>query len=237
MKNRWFQVSLVLTALALLVSAYFQFLKMDAFPDKVPIHWNANFDADGFIPRHEFWIVLWGTPVVMILFCGLTLFLPWVSPRNFTIESFEGTWFYVMCLVVGLMAYLHVAIIWGALYSAEHKAIFMKFFLGGICLFFALLGSALGKVRRNFWMGVRTPWTLASDTVWNRTHRLAAWLFVAAGLGSFTLAMVLPTSMGSVVVIGLLAMMIPAGIIPVVYSAMLYKKLERAGQLDLADPA
>ena len=49
-------------------------------------------------------------------------------------------------------------------------------------LLLALLGNVLGKVRRNFWVGVRTPWTLADVRVWERTHRLAAWLFTVAGL-------------------------------------------------------
>jgi uncharacterized membrane protein len=236
MKNRWFQASLVLTGLMLVLSAYFQFVNLEIFPEKVPIHWNANFDADGFISRDRIWLLLWATPVVMLLFCGLTLLLPSISPRKFSIESFEQTWFYVMGLVVGLMAYIHLAIIFGALYSEGHKAIFMKALLGGISLFFALLGNEMGKVRRNFWMGVRTPWTIASETVWNRTHRLAAKLFVGAGLVSFALVMALPTSMAPVAVIGLLAMILPAAIVPIIYSATLYKKLERAGQLDLSDP-
>jgi uncharacterized membrane protein len=111
---------------------------------------------------------------------------------------------------------------------AENKTIFMRFFLGGLCLFFALIGNVLGKVRRNFWMGVRTPWTLASEAVWNQTHRLAAWLFVAAGLLGFALVMVLPPSAVWV----LLAVLLPAALLPVVYSLVLYKRLEREGRLE-----
>jgi uncharacterized membrane protein len=133
-----------------------------------------------------------------------------------------------MMLVVALMGYLHVATLWGAMQPAENKTIFMRFFLGGICLFLALLGNVLGKVRRNFWMGVRTPWTLASEVVWNQTHRLAAWLFVAAGLIGFALAMVLPPSAAWV----LLLVLLPAALLPVLYSLVLYKRLEREGKLE-----
>jgi uncharacterized membrane protein len=133
-----------------------------------------------------------------------------------------------MMLVVALMGYLHVATLWGALQPAENKTIFMRFFLGGICLFFALIGNVLGKVRRNFWMGVRTPWTLASEVVWNQTHRVAAWMFVAAGLLGFALVMVLP-AWAAWVVFGLI---IPASLVPVVYSLVLYKRLEREGKLE-----
>jgi uncharacterized membrane protein len=54
--------------------------------------------------------------------------------------------------------------------------------VGGIFLFFALMGNLLGKVRRNFWMGIRTPWPLAGDAVWIATHRAAARLYTAMGL-------------------------------------------------------
>jgi hypothetical protein len=111
---------------------------------------------------------------------------------------------------------------------AQNRTIFMRVFLGGICLFFALIGNVMGKVRRNFWMGVRTPWTLASEPVWNQTHRLAAWLFVAAGLVGFVLVMLLPPD---VVWVALLVL-IPAGLVPVVYSLVLYKRLERQGKLE-----
>lgn len=235
MNNRWFLGSAALTALALASAAYLHFVRLDMFPARVPIHWNASFDVDGWVERERFWPVLWGMPGAMALFCGLTLLLPRVSPRRFTIESFQATYYYAMALVVGLMGYLHFAILWGALHSADHKTLFMKLFLGGMGLFFALMGNVLGKVRRNYWMGVRTPWTLASETVWNRTHRLAAWLFVGAGAGGFLMVMALPTSWAAVSSIGLVALIVVAALIPVVYSATLYKKLERAGQLDVSD--
>ena len=60
-------------------------------------------------------------------------------------------------------------------------------FIAGMFLFFALLGNVIGKVRKNFYIGVRVPWTLASDRVWNDTHRLAAWVMVAAGVIGFVM--------------------------------------------------
>ena len=51
-----------------------------------------------------------------------------------------------------------------------------------ISVLFIFIGNFMGRMRRNFWMGIRTPWTLANETVWERTHRLGGWLFVAVGL-------------------------------------------------------
>jgi uncharacterized membrane protein len=172
-------------------------------------------------------------PGAMALLCALTLALPWLSPRHFEVTTFRSTYGYVMMLVVALLGYLHVAFLFGAMQPAENKTIFMRFLLGGICLFFALMGNVMGKVRRNFWMGVRTPWTLASDTVWNQTHRLAAWMIVAAGLLGLALIMVLPADYAWLA----LFLILPAGLVPIIYSLVLYKRLERGGKLEPPAPA
>jgi len=95
------------------------------------------------------------------------------------------------------------------------------------------LSRELGKVRRNFYVGVRTPWTLASERVWNDTHRLAAKLFVGAGIIGLA-AVVLPFPLPAVI-ITVVASMIVAGLIPAVYSLILYKRLEKLGELDLGE--
>jgi uncharacterized membrane protein len=87
------------------------------------------------------------------------------------------------------------------------------------------MGSVMGRVRRNFYMGVRVPWTLASERVWNDTHRLAAWVWVACGLVGFGIIIAgLPFAVA-------LALLIVALLVPVVYSFVHYKVLERRGAL------
>jgi uncharacterized membrane protein len=97
--------------------------------------------------------------------------------------------------------------------------------LGGVCLLFALLGNVMGKVRRNFFIGVRTPWALANERVWNATHRFAAKTFVLGGVIGFAL-----TAVG---VKGWLpfAVLMAGALIPVGYSLLVYKQLERRGEL------
>src|SRR5262249_59245838 len=134
---------------------------------------------NGWVPKSDALLVFFLWPLVMAGCCLLTLVLPWLSPRRFQVDTFRGTYGYIMMLVVALMGYLHVATLWGAMQPEQNKAIFFRFLLGGMCLFFALIGNVLGKVRRNFWMGIRTPWTLASEAVWHQTHPLAASLYFA----------------------------------------------------------
>jgi uncharacterized membrane protein len=83
----------------------------------------------------------------------------------------------------------------------------------------------MGKVRKNFYIGVRVPWTLASDRVWNDTHRLAAWVMVTVGVIGFLLII---AGVSPMVAIGLL---IGSMLIPAVYSFIHYKSLERRGTL------
>jgi len=98
--------------------------------------------------------------------------------------------------------------------------------LGGVGIFMALMGNVMGKVRRNFWLGIRTPWTLASERVWYATHRLAAKSMVATGLLAFLSVLAqLPVA----VAIGL----VMAGVlVPAIWSLVYYKQLERGGRLE-----
>jgi len=204
------------------VSGYVYFFQYDSLPERVPTHWDIHGEPDAFSPKEKILPTFLLMPGMMVVLLLLTPLLAWLSPLKFKVDEFRDTYGYVMMLVVGLMGYLHVVIL---LASMGHHAYLTRLLFGGIFLFFALLGNVLGKVRRNFWMGVRTPWTLASDHVWIQTHRLAAWLFVGVGLLGFVAVM-----LGAPLVVCFVAIMV-AALVPVVYSLVLYKRLEREGRL------
>ena len=98
-------------------------------------------------------------------------------------------------------------------------------FIAGFFVLFGLIGNQMGKVQRNFWMGVRTPWTLASEAVWVRTHRHAAWLWVATGLVGAVMVLV-----GVPFLIAFALLMVSA-LWPVLYSLIIYKRLQREGRV------
>jgi uncharacterized membrane protein len=161
-------------------------------------------------------------PGAMVLMLILTLILPWLSPLKFKIEPFRPTYDYIMAVVVAMFAWLQVVILLGYMQAIDDIG---KWIISGCLVALAAMGNVLGKVQRNFYVGVRTPWTLASDTVWIRTHRLAAWLFVAGGIVGLVLVLlgVHPLIAMSVFVV--------AAITPVFYSLWLYKRLEKQGRL------
>jgi uncharacterized membrane protein len=211
------------TALALGASAYVSVFLYDRLPEQVPVHWNAAGQADGFVAKENSFLTFYVMPLAMVGVVGLTLLLPWLSPKHFEIDRFRGTYGYIMFLVTALLGYLHLAILLGSVWGTPLDV--TRLVLGGILLFLALIGNVLGKVRRNFWVGVRTPWTLASDAVWEATHRLAAWLMVAGGLlGLVALLLGVPFWWCFVLVMVFV-------LIPVPYSLILYKRLQRQGKL------
>jgi uncharacterized membrane protein len=212
---RWYwivAVVLVLAAWAVTAVLY------PGLPDKIPSHWDIHGKVDHYGSKATLFLL----PATMIFMMGLFAFLPALSPRNYEVDSFRSTYLFVMVLIVGLFGYMQGVILYAAWTGHVDVA---RAIVGGLYLFFALSGNVLGKVRRNFYIGVRVPWTLANDRVWNDTHRVAAWLFVIAGLTGF-----------AIVVAGgsLLVSLIPMGVavvVPIVYAFVHYKRLERRGSL------
>jgi len=220
--NRWLWVSIVATLAALVGSLYVYYGMYDRIPEQVSTHWGLHGDPDQWTPRDKLLPFLLLSPGAMAVLVLLTVVLPWISPRGFQIEGFRTTYFYVMAVVVLLLGYMHFAITLSYLRPGVKT---IELFLGGLSLFFAAIGNVMGKVKRNFWMGVRTPWTIADEKVWDRTHRLTGWLWVPFGLAGCVAIIaglnILIWAAGLIVVV----------LIPVIYSLVLYKRLEKQGQL------
>jgi uncharacterized membrane protein len=221
--NRWLIVSLVLTVLAAGAPLYLYYARPDLLKDPIPTHSNAAGEVDQWTPRERIlpqWLIL---PGAMVFFMGLSALLPWLSPRGFKLDQFLGTFFFLIAVGTAMMGYIQLLMVLGGIQGVQLDL--ARWLLGGLSLFFAVLGNRLGKVQRNFWMGVRTPWTLASETVWIQTHRLTAWLWTAGGVLLAVLAF------GGVSVWVWIAGLLAMALYPVVYSLWLYKRLERQGRL------
>ena len=95
--------------------------------------------------------------------------------------------------------------------------------VGALLIF---IGNYMSKLRKNFFIGVRTPWTLASDEVWSRTHRLAGWAFALGGIALIVESIV---GVNPLVFTAIIALVVA---LPVVYSYVLYKKIEGFGPND-----
>jgi uncharacterized membrane protein len=220
--TRWLIVAAVTTLGVAAGCLYVGLVQPEMLRDRIPTHWNLSMVPDAWTTREHYYKYLLLCPAVMAFLTGLMWLLPRISPAHFRIEPFADTFGYCLTVIVGFFGYLAGLLVWVGIADSP---LWMQFFLAGFFGLFALLGNVMGKVRQNYWMGVRPPLTLARAPVWDRTHRLAAWLWVAAGVVGMLLVLA-----GVPFWIALLELMV-ALFWPAVYSLLLYKRLERQGKI------
>jgi uncharacterized membrane protein len=169
-------ISLLLIALTVVLSL----AVYNQLPAQVASHWGANDQVNGTMPR------FWGAfllPLVTLGILGLFLLLPVIDPLKANIAQFRGVFNLFILLMVAFMAYVHaLTIAWNLGYTGFQMSTTL---LPAVGLLFIFVGGLLARAKRNFFIGIRTPWTLSSDTVWDKTHALGSKLFIASGLLSF----------------------------------------------------
>jgi uncharacterized membrane protein len=205
--------AVILATFAGTVVAYTQ------LPSMVPLHWNAHGEINGWGPK---WTLFLSGPGMIAAVVALFSVIPWLSPKKFAVDTFRATYLYIMIAVVAMLAYVHLLVLASSLGITLDVSRAVE---GGVCLLVALLGNVMGKVRRNFFVGVRTPWTIADERVWNATHRLAARTFFAGGLLGL-LAVVLRAPFWLPI-----ATILTGALVPVFYSLLIYKQLEHDGEM------
>jgi uncharacterized membrane protein len=183
-------------------------------PDPMATHWNELGQPDGYGSR---FMGLWFLPLMTI---GLTLMLlgvPYIDPLKKNIDKFRNEYYTFILLFVFFFFYLHIV---SLLFNLGLKINLVSLMIPGFAGFFYYIGVMMGKAKRNYFIGVRTPWTLADDTVWDETHRVGAMGFKIAGI--LTLVGVFFPK------IAIWVMMVPVllvSIFIVVYSYVIYRKL------------
>lgn len=179
MNRAYFFAALALIVLSLVVTAWL----WPTLPEIVPMHWNAAGQVDGWGPK---WQLLLLGPGLITATLLIFLALPWLSPRRFEVSRSGRVYSKVMLLVLGLLAYIYGVVLWAIVQGSVE---FDDVLLGGISVVLALLGNLMGKLRRNFFIGIRTPWTLADEANWYATHRFGGKVMVATGLAGLFAAL------------------------------------------------
>jgi len=164
---------------ALLITIALTIAVYPTVPDNVVSHWNATGQADGYMSK------FWGLgliPLIMIALVGLFAVLPRIDPYKKNYEKF-GNWYegFILIFVVFMLAIQVQIILWSSGYQISPNLTFP--FLMGIL--FIYIGFLLGHAEQNWFVGIRTPWTLSSETVWKKTHEVGGKLFKVAGIIAF----------------------------------------------------
>jgi uncharacterized membrane protein len=208
---------------SLFLSVLFLLMLLAAFlwlypqmPALVPVHWNAHGQINGYATP----IKAVATPMIlMAILALLTVVLPIISPRGYEITPFISVFVIVMVAVQAFVLITALGVLFNA--AGHPMGRFMLWMLLPIGVLLMIVGNYMGKLRKNFFAGIRTPWTLASDEVWERTHRVGGWLFMLAGL-----IVVVATLVGAPVVFSVVVIAV-AAFIPAVYSYFVYRRVER----------
>jgi uncharacterized membrane protein len=183
-------------------------------PAEIPTHWNLAGEVDGWGPRFP---AAFLAPAAATGVWLLVRFQASIDPRRDEVERSTPTRRLLAEILVAFMAVVEVLTLGIALGWPLDMGEAMWPLLG---LLFVALGNYLPRVRPNWYLGVRTPWTLASDAVWRDTHRLAGRAFVAAGVLTAA-AMFLPVHVRPYV--GMAALLLAAGV-PLVYSFVRWRR-------------
>ena len=183
---------------------------------RVPIHWNAAGQIDGYAGK---WAGLMIGPVMALVTSLIFIAVSFAEPQQANLAKSRGlvtiAWF-GMLGTAGIVEFSQVSTMMGWPVPVA------TLIVGGIGLFFMALGNQLSKSRPMYMVGIRTPWTLADPDIWVATHRLGGKLMMIAGL--IWLVAALAGWVGNFAMLPLVAVMIASALVPVIYSYLLWRR-------------
>jgi uncharacterized membrane protein len=204
---------IVATALIFSLALYRQ------MPERIDSHWDAQGRVNGTMSR------FWGMFLVPVVMVGLTLlmiFLPKIDPLNPNFTGFRSTYNTFIVAFNLFLLLIHTYMVLWNLGTIQFKPNVIISAATG--LLFLNAGVLLKKARRNWFAGIRTPWTLSSETVWDKTHQLGSYLFKGAGVLIF-LSILIPAFSVQIILIASLGV----SIISTVYSYIVYLQEQNTG--------
>lgn len=198
---------------AILAALAFGIWALPNLPAEVASHWGLDGEPDGWSSRTTAVFVL---PLIGLGIAALLAFLPRIDPRHKNVELHAGTYWLVANASLMVIAAIHIGMIAFNLGWPVPLTRIVAIGIGGL---FVLIGNVMTRMRPNWFMGIRTPWTLSSDVVWRRTHRVGGYGFVIGGI-LVILAGLLRPSWASWV---MLASVGAAALVSVVYSYVVWR--------------
>ena len=167
---KWLSVALVLASWSFSAAVYHR------LPERIPTHW----DMDGQIDRWDSRLVgAFIVPVLMLLLWTVARKPPAIGDRGESFTHFAKTYELMTTSMLAFLALVHAAMVGGALGWDVSVPRVLPLGIGAL---FVIMGNVLPRVRRNWIIGIRTPWTLSNDRVWSRTHRAGGAVLTISGV-------------------------------------------------------
>jgi uncharacterized membrane protein len=154
-------------------------------PELMASHWNATGEVDGYMPKN------WGLffmPILSLILLAILLIVPRLDPLKKNIETFNKYFYGFLIAIFIFLFYLHVlTLIWNLGYRFE----LIRYLAPAFAMLFYYCGILIEHAKKNWSIGIRNPWTLSSELVWEKTHKLGGRLFKICGILSL-LGIILP---------------------------------------------
>jgi uncharacterized membrane protein len=212
LKKEWYIVLLLLLPFA--VSAYL----WDEMPDTVPTHFNIYGEVDDWGPK---WVNAFMFPAIGLFTYLLLIFLPLIDPKK-RIESRQKPIAAIRILLSIFMVGMYVFIMATSLGKQLAVDSYIKAGVGALIM---VLGNYMNSVKQNYFIGVKTPWTLENEEVWKLTHRLTSKIWTVGGLLMVIQPFAIPhPQIGIAIYISIITVLV---IVPVVYSYVIFQKLQK----------
>lgn len=217
MKNNNFIKELIIIVILILPVLYMLFV-WNSLPELLPVHWGFSGEIDNYGPKYFY-------PLMNIVLYLLLLIIPRIDPRKKNYTIFSSTYYKLRLIFTIFFSILFFMVI----YSAIHPNIDLgRLMPAGFLFLFSLIGNFLGTIRSNYFVGIRTPWTLNNDEVWRKTHFIAGKLWFYLGLVGGVIIIFLDKKTAQYFAISILVLLF---IVPVIYSYLYYSKINSKKEL------
>ncbi len=169
---------------AIALATTFGLLNLGKLPAELPTHWNFRGEVDGWTRSG---IAVFFAPAIGLALAAIISVLPKFDPRRANFPLYEGTWWMIGNVILVFLALVHAIVIGNGLGWQIPMPLVIGLSVGAL---FVVLGNYLTRVRPNWFLGIRTPWTLSSERAWRETHRIGGTLFVLGGLLLITVTLI-----------------------------------------------
>ena len=187
----------------------------DRLPEEIPMHWNIYGEIDAWYPKFPWAFMI---PVIGILITIMVTVLPRIDPKKENYERFKAQYFIIRLILVvffGIMQMVIISISLGATFIKVDTIV--KLMIG---ILFIVLGNLMPKFKQNYFVGIKTTWTLANEVVWAKSHRHGGFVWFITGFVMSVLAF-LP---GKGSAVAYFALIFIASIEPILYSWIQFKR-------------
>ena len=187
----------------------------------VPVHWGLSGQPDRYGGKGEALLL---TPIIALALTGVLAFVPRFEPRRRNFAASSGPYTVIWIAVLAFFLVIHVILVSAAMGRPIDMLVAFPVAIGAL---FVVIGRQMGKTRSNHFMGIRTPWTLASELSWEETHRVGSWAFM--GLGALLALAGLVRS--EILLLAVLVLAMPLEIIALtIYSYIVWKRDPNKGK-------